>query len=111
MRNIKTFEAFTQDDFEPAMIQPFKKEPHAQEEEHGMGQENYMFFGNLQTIKRNIDQLLQMDPAKVDQILSNGHDWAADHVATSKDDIEEVFNFLVNDIEPMKKELIQEDPI
>lgn len=57
-------------------------------------QQNYMFFGNLKTIKRLVDKLLEMDEATVDQMLSNGHDWAGDHIATSKDDIEEVFNFL-----------------
>jgi hypothetical protein len=56
--------------------------------------QNYMFFGNLQTIKRLIDEMLEMDESKVDTILSNGHNWAVDHLATSKDDIEEVFNFL-----------------
>jgi hypothetical protein len=29
----------------------------------------------------------------VDMILSDGHDWANDHIATSKDDVEEVKNF------------------
>ena len=111
MKNIKTFEAFSQQDFEPSMLQQFKEEPIHHEEENSAEHENYMFFGNLQTIKRHIDELLKMDPAKVDQILSNGHAWAEDHIATSKDDIEEVFNFLVNDIEPSEKELIQEDPL
>lgn len=109
MKTIKTFEAFSQEDFEPTMVQQFREEPQA--DSHKADHQNYMFFGNLQTIKRHIDQLLEMDPAQVDQILSNGHAWAEDHIATSKDDIEEVFNFLVNDIEPTEKELIQEDPI
>jgi hypothetical protein len=56
--------------------------------------ENYMFFGNLKTIKRLVDEMLEMDESKIDSILSNGHGWATDHIATSKDDIEEVFNFL-----------------
>lgn len=56
--------------------------------------QNYMFFGNLQTIKRLVDEMLQMDEAKVDAMLSDGHNWALDHIATSKDDVEEVFNFL-----------------
>lgn len=56
--------------------------------------QNYMFFGNLQTIKRLVDELLEMDESEVDSMLSNGHNWAVDHIATSKDDIEEVFNFL-----------------
>ena len=50
---------------------------------------NYMFFGNLKTIKKYVDALLQLDPNQVQEILSDGHDWAADHVATSKDDIQE----------------------
>jgi len=56
--------------------------------------QNYMFFGNLQTIKRLVDEMLEMDESKVDAMLSNGHNWALDHIATSKDDVEEVFNFL-----------------
>ena len=60
------------------------------------GAENYMFFQNLKTIKKMVDAMLQMDPAEVDQILSNGHDWAAEHIATSKDDVEEVANFLMH---------------
>jgi hypothetical protein len=35
-----------------------------------------------------------MNESEVDQILSNGHDWATEHIATAKDDIEEVTNFL-----------------
>lgn len=56
--------------------------------------EHYMFFENLKIIKAAVDEMLQMDEAMVDQILSNGHDWAEDHIATSKDDVEEVYNFL-----------------
>ena len=55
---------------------------------------NYMFKGNLETIKRMIDELVQMDPEQVDQILKSGHDWAVDHITTSADDIAEVYNFL-----------------
>ena len=57
---------------------------------------HYMFFGNLETIKRYVDAMLEMDPTAVNELLDNGHDWAADHIATSKDDIEEVANFLMN---------------
>jgi len=58
--------------------------------------ENYMFFQNLQTIKAAVDSMLQMDPSQVDRILKDGHGWAVDHIATSKDDIEEVAGFLTN---------------
>jgi hypothetical protein len=58
---------------------------------------NYMFFGNLETIKRMVDDLMQMDPMEVDMILKNGnHNWAVDHIASSADDIQEVYNFLKN---------------
>lgn len=56
-------------------------------------QQNYMFFQNLKTIHHAVGELLQMDPAQVDQMLSNGHNWASDHIATSADDVEEVYHF------------------
>jgi len=59
---------------------------------------NYMFFDNLKVIKAAVDAMMQMDPAEVDALLKDGHNWAADHIATSKDDIEEVANFLINDL-------------
>lgn len=57
-----------------------------------------MFFGNLKTIKKYVDALLKLDPNQVQEILSDGHDWAADHIATSKDDIQEVGDFLMNEM-------------
>jgi len=57
---------------------------------------NYMFFQNLKTIKKMVDAMLQMDPDQVDAMLSDGHAWAVDHITTSKDDVEEVGNFLMN---------------
>jgi hypothetical protein len=58
--------------------------------------QNYMFIGNLQVIKRAIDAMMELDPEEIDALLSDGHNWAADHIATSKDDIEEVAGFLIN---------------
>ena len=58
----------------------------------------YMFFGNLETIKSRVDEILAMDPIKVEEILRDGHAWAVDHISTSKDDIEEVSNFLKNSV-------------
>jgi hypothetical protein len=60
--------------------------------------DNYMFFQNLKTIKKMVDSMLQLDPAQVDQMLSDGHGWAADHIATSKDDVEEVGGFLMSNM-------------
>jgi len=56
---------------------------------------NYMFFQNLKSIKQMVDELLKLDEKMVDGILASGHDWANDHIATSKDDVEEVHNFLM----------------
>ena len=61
--------------------------------------QNYMFFGNLQTMKRLIDEMLEMDESKIDEILKE-HNWALDNIATSKDDVEEVFNFLAGHNDP-----------
>jgi len=63
--------------------------------------EKYMFFQNLETIKKEVEEMLSLDPQTVDAILANGHDWAADHISTSKDDIEEVHNFLMSNKAPM----------
>ena len=71
--------------------------------EHGETS-NYMFFGNLKTIKRLVDEMLEMDESEVDAMLLNGHNWAVDHIATSKDDVEEVFNFLAGHNSPEHEE-------
>ena len=64
--------------------------------------ENYMFFANIANIKRMCEEILEMEPSMVDSLLSNGHGWAVDHIATSKDDVEEVYGFLksTEDIKP-----------
>ena len=56
-----------------------------------------MFFSNLEQIKRQCDILLEMDESEVEGILSNGHDWAQDHVATAKESLDQVFDFLMNE--------------
>ena len=54
-----------------------------------------MFFGNLETMKNMIDDLLQMDESKIDAILSE-HDWASDHISVASENLEHVYNFLKN---------------
>lgn len=80
-------------------------------EGHDGGTQNYMFFGNLKTIKRLVDKMLEMDEAEVDAMLSNGHNWALDHIATSKDDVEEVFNFLAGHSDEHEEEHHEEKPL
>ncbi len=60
---------------------------------------HYMFFRNLATIKHHVEEILKMDPDKVDELLNNGHDWASDHIATSKDDVQEVSEWLLGEFE------------
>lgn len=91
MKNIQFFEDFTGSNFSPEAIQ----------EDHNGGHEldNYMFFQNLHTLKRIVDAMLELDQHEVDQILTNGHGWALDHIATSVDDVEEVYHFMTNSID------------
>ena len=56
-----------------------------------------MFFSNLKSIKEKAEKILEMDTAEVDRMLGDGHDLAADHIATSKDDVEEVYNWLMGE--------------
>ncbi len=62
----------------------------------GHNSNNYMFFENLKTLKHAVDEILAMNKETVDQILEDGHGWAVDHIATSTDDVEEVYHFLTN---------------
>jgi hypothetical protein len=55
---------------------------------------NYMFWQNLKTMVHAANELLNMDYDKVDALLSDGHGWALDHLATSADDVEEVYHFI-----------------
>ena len=71
-------------------------ESRVQKIEEGGDTKNYMFFSNLKTIRDAADSLLSMDKQYVDSIIENGHGWATDHIATSKDDIEEVAGFFKN---------------
>lgn len=61
-------------------------------EEIGKSQ-NYMFWQNLKTIHHASGELLEMNQTQVDGMIANGHAWAVDHIATSSDDIEEVYHF------------------
>jgi hypothetical protein len=60
-------------------------------------QENYMFFSNLKQMRRQIDIMLEMNPEMLDQILQNGHDWADDHISEAKNNMDQVFDFLMNE--------------
>jgi hypothetical protein len=98
MQNISSFESF----FTNGVSVTENNETHQEEK-------NYMFFQNLRSIKRAIEEMMEMDRAKIDQILEEGHGWAIDHIATSADDVMEVHNFLVNHIEEFHSEGSEEE--
>jgi len=58
----------------------------------------YMFFQNLQQMKRQCEMLLELNEDEVSSILENGHDWAQDHIAESKNNMDQVFDFIMNEI-------------
>jgi hypothetical protein len=75
-----------------------KKHLHNVIKENDMGgPENYMFFGNLKQIHRQCEMLLKMDPNELDSIIKNGHDWADDHVSEAKNNMDQVFDFFMNE--------------
>ena len=59
--------------------------------------ENYMFFSNLKQIARQCKMLLEMDEEMIDQIIQDGHDWADDHVSEAKTNMDQVFDFIMNE--------------
>jgi hypothetical protein len=66
--------------------------------------DRYMFFSNLEQMCRQIQYLLEFDKEKIEQILSNGHDWAQDHIAESKTNLDQVFDFLMNELKQNQNE-------
>jgi len=64
---------------------------------------NYMFFSNLQQIARQCKMLLDLDPEMIDEILQDGHDWADDHVSEAKTNMDQVFDFIMNEKRKMEQ--------
>ena len=71
--------------------------------------ENYMFFSNLQQIQRQCEMLLKMDPQELDNIIKNGHDWADDHVSEAKNNMDQVFDFFMNETKSKDKQDVTAD--
>ena len=57
----------------------------------------YMFFSNLEQMKRQCEMLLEMNQDEIESILENGHDWAQDHIAEAKNNMDQVFDFIMNE--------------
>jgi hypothetical protein len=57
----------------------------------------YMFFSNLEQMRRQCDLLLDLDHNMIESILDNGHDWAQDHISEAKNNMDQVFDFIMNE--------------
>lgn len=62
---------------------------------------DYMFIQNISQIKEQAEKLLSLDHNAMGNLIKE-HPWAVDHIATSKDDIEEVFNFIFLNLKQKK---------
>lgn len=67
-----------------------------------------MFFSNLEQMRRQCDLLLDLDQETVESILDNGHDWAQDHIAESKNNLDQVFDFMMNETKKDDTDMIEE---
>lgn len=57
---------------------------------------SYMFFGNIETIHRYAESILECDLEEIDRLLDEGHNWAESHISTTKEKLSHVYNFLTN---------------
>jgi hypothetical protein len=80
-------------------------------EENDAKTNRYMFFSNLEQLKRQSALMLGLDQQKVSDILEGGHDWAQDHVATAKESMDQVFDFIMNETKKEKEETMEESNI
>jgi hypothetical protein len=80
-------------------------------EEDARRTNRYMFFSNLEQMKRQCEMLLDMDESEVESILENGHDWAQDHISEAKNNMDQVFDFLMNETKNNEygDDMIEED--
>lgn len=87
------------------MVKKTMNQINVQGNEHRDRGNRYMFFSNLQQMRRQCDILLDMDPEMVEGVLENGHDWAQDHIAEAKNNMDQVFDFLMNESKKYGMEL------
>jgi hypothetical protein len=69
-------------------------EGHEENHEEGGELKHNMFFNDVFSIYQSACELLEMDDNTVDALLSDGHGWALDHIATANSQLESVYHFL-----------------
>lgn len=80
----------TETDIKNLVLRALKEAEH----EHN----RYMFFSNLEQLKRQAERLLELDSDQIHAILENGHDWADDHITVAKENLDQVFDFMMGEI-------------
>jgi hypothetical protein len=60
--------------------------------------QNYMFFGNIESICRMVEKILEFNQMEVDSLLGEGHDWAEDHISAAKENVQQVHDWLENEL-------------
>jgi hypothetical protein len=93
----------TETDIKNLVLRALKEAEH----EHN----RYMFFSNLEQLKRQAERLLELDSDEIHAILENGHDWADDHITVAKENLDQVFDFMMNEIHGEGDEDIMIDDI
>ena len=73
------------------------------EEEDKRKTDRYMFASNLKQMCRQAELMLQQDAKEVEKLLDDGHDWAQDHVAVAKENLDQVFDFMMNKLSQAKE--------
>jgi hypothetical protein len=77
------------------ILKRLKELVNEQSESHISEQGTYMVLQNLVQMKDNIEKILSMkNHPNFPKCVTGEHAWAGDHIATSKDDVEEVANFI-----------------
>ena len=72
------------------------------EEDDKRKTDRYMFASNLKQMIRQAELMMQLDVKEVEEILDGGHDWAQDHVAVAKENLDQVFDFMMNKLDQDK---------
>ena len=85
MKNIKKFE-----NFESEVSQP--------QHQSDSKPSNYMFFENLEQLHWQTKKLLEADKKLIDDLLTNGHDWADDHMSQATEKVDQVFHFMMKQL-------------
>lgn len=77
------------------LIKKHLKEVVKEQESHISEDGTYMVLTNLVQMKNDIEKILSYKhQSDFPKLVTGEHAWAGDHITTSKDDIEEVANFI-----------------